>query len=101
MGRRIITKNSPPWRGFIDGESVALELAEVRERYGRSYGAMWFIDKDGVRLARDLEMARRGLKSKGGVVLKEPWPDIVELFVAARREDAPLATMVRDAEARG
>lgn len=77
------------WRGFIDGEPMALELAEVYERYGLVYATHWHVDRPGVQLASSAEKAR-----------ELHWPKVVELFVATRREDAPLVTMVRDAEAK-
>ncbi len=80
---------TPPWRGFVDGKPVALELAEVRRRWPDIYTTHWAIDRGGTRMASSKDVAR-----------ERKWPDVVELFVAARREDAPLVAMVRDAEAR-
>ncbi len=85
-----------PWRGFIDGEPVSLELSDVRERYGTATRHMWYVNLETVRLARD-KLAASMTAKKGRFPAKEPWPDVVELFVAARREDAPLVAMARDA----
>lgn len=78
----------PPWRGFIAGEPVALELAEVRRRWPGTYDTHWQVVRDVVQIASSAERAR-----------ELHWPEVVKLFAAARREDAPLATMIRDAEA--
>jgi len=80
---------TPPWRGFIAGEPVALELAEVRRRWPGTYGTHWQVARGDVQLASSAERAR-----------ELHWPKVVELFVAARREDSPLVAMIRDAEAK-
>lgn len=76
-----------PWRGFIDGKPVALEVAEVRERWPGVYGTHWQVDRPGVQLASSAERAR-----------ELHWPKVVELFARAKREDGPLVAMARDAE---
>lgn len=80
---------TPPWRGFIAGEPVTLDLAEVRRRWPATYDTHWQVARGDVQIASSAERAR-----------ELHWPKVVDLFVAARREDAAPATMVRDAEAR-
>ncbi len=87
------------WRGLIDGEPVALELAEVRDRYGLVYAKHWQVDRPGVQIASSEERARE-LASNPDRTVKRQWAKVVYLFVEARREDAPLAARVRDAEAK-
>lgn len=80
---------TPPWRGFVDSHPVALEISEVRDRWPAVSVTHWQVDRPGVQLASSADRAR-----------ELDWPRVVELFTAARREDAPLAAMVRDAEAK-
>ena len=82
--QRMSNSTAPRWRGLVDGEPVELELAEVREVWPGTYPTHWQIDRPGVQLASSEERAR-----------ELHWPKVVELFVAARRDDAPLVAMER------
>ena len=61
----------------------------MRERWPGTYSTYWQVTRGDVQLASSAERAR-----------ELHWPEVLKLFVAARREDAPLATMIKDAEAK-